>query len=202
MKKAGGEIKRRKRVIPATLVQHPLQPAGEHSSRASISLDHVEHYHAPTANNAGQSSPALQPLPPMRDRPPSTNGDHNHAPPPVDFTTYHPPSPSNNTLPPLVNFPLPESVLNNRKRSYDDANASSPADSTSTTGGHHHRPRLAHILDADPPRSTSGSAIDPSLSGTDANSDGKKAYLEAERERIRAQLAMVEAQLARMESDR
>jgi hypothetical protein len=138
----------------------------------------------------------------MRDRPPSANGDNNYAPPPVDFTTYHPPSPSNNTLPPLVNFPLPESVLNNRKRSYDEANASSPADSTSTAGAYHHRPRLAHILDADPPRSTSGSAIDPSLAGADPNADDRKAYLKAERERIRAELAIVEAQLARMDSDR
>jgi hypothetical protein len=219
MKKAGGEIKRRKRVIPASLPHHnhTHQQQADRSPRPSISLDNSEQFHTPTSH-PGSVSPSTIPLPSLRQHQlaqPHPNGSkdntsNNIAPPlPVDFTTYRPRSPADNTLPPLVNFPLPESILNDRKRSYDEAIASSPDDSISSGGGPHHRPRLAPpVLDPDNiPRSVAAqeepnnaaSVIDPNLS-TDAAEIEKKAMLMKEVERISNSLAAVKAELAAIQA--
>jgi hypothetical protein len=209
MKKAGGEIKRRKRVIPASLPHHSnhANQQAETSPQRTISLDNAEQYSTPVSQ-LGSISPNANPLPSIRQHrhgQSQRNGDqeNNHiaAPLPVDFTTYRGPSPSDNTLPPIVNFPLPESILNDRKRSYDEVVASSPDDSTTSGSGPHHRPRLAPIIDPDNvPQSVSqerhaSPMIDPSLSAG-AASEEKEARLEKELERISAHLAAVEAELA------
>jgi hypothetical protein len=168
MKKSNNEIKRRKRVIPASSAPHAPHAAASHTHQ--ITLDHAEQYHAPhtpsTASHRlnGSSAPPL----------------------PVDFTNYHPPSPSNNTLPP-INFPIHDSVVLGRKRSLDETH--SPESNASNQ-----RARLASLLESEPSR-TNASAIDPSLGGAE-DPDARKA-LEAHRERLRAELAMVEAQLSR-----
>jgi hypothetical protein len=179
VKKSNNEIKRRKRVIPASSTPHTPHAAATNSSH-QISLDHAEQYHAP-------HTPTSLPIHPS----PAVNSlrlNVSSAPPlPVDFTTYHPPSPTNSTLPP-ISFPIQDSVLLGRKRTHDEAH--SPEISASNQ-----RARLAALLEPEPPRSNA-SAIDPSLGGAEEEHDTRKA-LEAQRERLRAELAMVEAQLSR-----
>lgn len=179
-------------MIPANHQIHILQPASDAVNRANISLDTAEHYHAPATNYHSQLSPNSLQLPSIRH---TTNGASGHAPPPVDFTNYRQPSPSN-TLPPL-NFPLPEPGVLGRKRSHDEATSSPESMNTSANDRGHHRPRLPPIADTEPRRSLAP-PIDPSLDGSEENN--RKAALEAQRENLRAQLAMIEAQLARAET--
>jgi hypothetical protein len=187
-----GEIKRRKRVIPASHASAPgsVYPAsvglGNQSSH-KLTLTHTHtHTHSQSAIEHSTQPRSLHP-------------------PPVDFTNFQTTSSGS--------IPSPEPSQPARKRTHSEANDLPPGGSKQN--GHalplHHDRR-----GPSPPRHERGlsdarpGAVDPSLANLDPSlrtvndardAEEKRAKLREERERVRAQLQALDAQLARIDDD-
>jgi hypothetical protein len=168
MKKGDGEIKRRKRVVPAPSPQHAKFLAPAHSNPVFVeSADKL------ASSTAG-------------------------APVPVDFTTYRPTSPASSTgsgggAPEHQDDSTP-TVYRGRKRRHGEANITPTHqqqlfDAAAETAAE----ETNRALD---PALQSSHALPSRDHREKSASKEKQAWLQSERERLRAQLAAVEAQLA------
>ncbi|QDS73307.1 hypothetical protein FKW77_005971 [Venturia effusa] len=193
-----GEIKRRKRVIPAMSSQAGEDPVMTNEQQSSASPD------------PPQSHPQQLNLP-HHDRPPNTRGQEHllepptssYGPPPVDFTSY---SSSQITQrdPAVVIFPsvnTSSEARNNKKRTLSAANRDMPqpegsSQAPSTTASS---------------RSPGEAAIDPSLStyasgssgshGQSTNGDTRSETREEKKLRMQRQREAMAAELKRMDED-
>lgn len=194
-----GEIKRRKRVIPAMSNQPGEDPTIANEQQSSVSPD------------PQQSHPQQLNLP-HHDRPPNTRGQEHllepptssYGPPPVDFTSYSSSSHHTHREPPAPTYP-PVSpageARTNRKRTLSAANRDLPQPPES---GNEQRNPAGN-------RSPGEAAIDPSLStyatgssgnqGPVTNGDTRNETRNEKRLRMQRQREAMAAELRKMDED-
>ena len=204
-----GEIKRRKRVMPAMIDQSPAQGTGFESS---VSPDPaVSAFAEPSIMSSEEPQKATQTALPHHDRHGTAHvlepQYRSVGPPPVDFTSY-----ANASREPS----LLVGTTAGRKRSRGEAEGASPI-------GHHLHTALSTATTTDQrrlslsaaPDGRDNVAIDPSLAafasaavsaatavGGGESKEQARARLLMERERMRQSLAEVDDELAKMEEPR